>query len=134
MFGLSAKGRALLSASLVVCCLAILCFAKAGQANWQFKQQQCLDCHKDFGKKYFSMKYLHPGIKESKCEDCHLRHGIIPKLLLKESGDELCLKCHNVKSLGLDRKYVHSALKGGIAYMPRSARLELQQPFGRRGE
>ncbi|NIM04195.1 MAG: cytochrome C, partial [Armatimonadetes bacterium] len=59
------------------------------------------------------MKVVHPVVKEKKCEDCHLRHGIVPKLLLKEEGNEICFSCHSRESLGLDKPGIHSALKRG---------------------
>ena len=52
---------------------------KAGK----FARKQCLQCHTEFAAKYLAMQNVHAVVREKKCEDCHLRHGILPKLLLK---------------------------------------------------
>ena len=54
-----------------------------------------------------------PVVKEGKCEECHLRHGIVPKLLLKKEGNELCFTCHTKEKIGMNRSKVHTALKTG---------------------
>ena len=79
----------------------------------KFERKGCLDCHKKFSGKYLSLKVLHPGMKEGKCEDCHLRHGVVPKLLLKKDGNELCYSCHAREKIGLNLPKVHTVLKTG---------------------
>jgi len=79
----------------------------------KFERKGCLDCHKKFSEKILSLKNLHPGMKEGKCEDCHLRHGIVPKLLLKKDGNELCYTCHSKEKIGLNQPKVHTVLKTG---------------------
>ena len=79
----------------------------------QFARKECLDCHQKFADKYMGLKNVHAIVKQQKCEDCHLRHGIVPKLLLKESGNALCLKCHDKKAIGLDKPNVHPVLRTG---------------------
>jgi predicted CXXCH cytochrome family protein len=77
----------------------------------RFQRKECLECHTQFADKYLAMKNVHAVVKEKKCEDCHLRHGIIPKLLLKREGNKTCYKCHESQKLGLDKAVVHTALK-----------------------
>src|ERR1043166_9540752 len=91
---------------------AILLVATASGAE-QFQRKECLDCHQKWGEQHLGVKNLHKVVKEKKCEECHLRHGIVPKLILKESGAALCLKCHDRKSMGLDKPVLHTALKRG---------------------
>ena len=79
----------------------------------RFVQRDCLDCHKKFAEKYFGMKYVHSIVKEKKCEDCHLRHGLVPKLILKKEGNEICYPCHSKEKIGMDKSTVHTALKRG---------------------
>src|SRR5262245_20304752 len=79
----------------------------------EFQRKECLDCHQDFAKKVLSRKDLHPSVKDGKCETCHLRHGIVPKLLLKQTGNELCLSCHDKAKIGLDKQHVHTAVTTG---------------------
>src|SRR5208283_2581227 len=57
--------------------------------------------------------YLHPLMKEHKCEECHLRHGIVPKLLLRKEGNELCYSCHAKEKIGMNKSHVHSVLNTG---------------------
>src|SRR5262245_2318219 len=79
----------------------------------EFQRKKCLDCHQDFAKKVLSLKQLHPSVKDGDCESCHLRHGIVPKLLLKQTGNELCLSCHDKAKIGLDKQHVHTAVTTG---------------------
>ena len=82
-------------------------------AQQKFARKDCSDCHKKFNEKYSSMKYSHKMIKENKCEECHLRHGIVPKLLLKKDGNQLCVGCHAPEKVGLTKPKIHTPLKGG---------------------
>ncbi|MCP6658205.1 cytochrome c3 family protein, partial [Klebsiella pneumoniae] len=43
----------------------------------------------------------------------HLRHGIVPKLLLKKDGNQLCFDCHGRDKIGLDKPKVHTPLRQG---------------------
>jgi predicted CXXCH cytochrome family protein len=83
------------------------------QSGPRFARKDCLDCHKKFADQYLSLKTAHPGVKDGKCEDCHLRHGIVPKLLLKKDGNEVCFSCHNKDKLGMNKANVHTVLKRG---------------------
>ena len=79
----------------------------------KFERKGCLDCHKKLSEQYLSLKNLHPGMKEGNCEECHLRHGIVPKLLLKKEGNDLCFSCHAKEKIGLSEPKVHTVLKTG---------------------
>jgi predicted CXXCH cytochrome family protein len=104
-------------AGIAVCLVAlsvmVACVASSVRTSGKFAQKQCLDCHTDFKAKYFSMANVHAVVKEQKCEDCHLRHGVLPKLLLKEQGNQLCLTCHKPEQIGMDKQRAHTALKNG---------------------
>src|SRR5574342_173765 len=76
----------------------------------QSAKKDCLDCHKKFADQYLGMKNVHSVVKEKKCESCHLRHGLLPKLLLKKPGNEVCYACHSREKIGLNRKNVHTVL------------------------
>ena len=82
-------------------------------AQRTFKQKDCLECHKKAADKFDGLKYVHSAVKQRKCEDCHLRHGAVPKLALKEQGNELCYKCHDKPEIGLDKPNVHAVLRTG---------------------
>src|SRR5208337_4444611 len=84
-------------------CGSLLYAARDGMAAQRsFTQKDCLACHKKFADTYLGMKYLHPLMKEHKCEECHLRHGIVPKLLLRKEGNELCYSCHAKEKIGMN--------------------------------
>jgi predicted CXXCH cytochrome family protein len=104
------------AAGLVVCLVVLSavagCVAPV-RTTGKFAEKQCLDCHTEFKSKYFSMSKVHAVVKEQKCEDCHLKHGILPKLLLKEQGNRLCLTCHKAEQIGMDKKKAHTALQKG---------------------
>src|SRR5512133_2719154 len=95
--------------------LALVCatLPTAAAAQLKFKQKECLDCHTKQADKYAGYKYAHPAVRERKCEECHLRHGLVPKLLLKESGNGFCYRCHKRESIGMDKANVHSVLRNG---------------------
>ena len=102
-------GVALLCCSIVLSILALPADAK----KRKFKQKECLDCHEEFIEEYLSMSNVHAVVEDRKCEDCHLRHGIVGKRLLKEEGNKLCHECHTIEDLKLDQPGVHTALKQG---------------------
>jgi predicted CXXCH cytochrome family protein len=85
----------------------------AAAADRQFAQKDCLDCHKKAAEKFGGLKFAHKAVKDRNCEACHLRHGLVPKLLLKAQGNALCLQCHKKEQLGLDKANVHAVLKTG---------------------
>jgi len=94
--------------------LAVLLLAGCAEVQTErprFAQRNCLDCHKKFGDKYLGMKNVHPTVKAQQCESCHLRHGLIPKAVMKKDGNEVCYQCHARDKVGLNRKHVHTALK-----------------------
>ena len=112
----TSRGIAIAGWGLVLCMLAVMAPVNSYSAGKKFPQKDCLDCHKKFADKYFSMKDIHPVVKQKNCEACHLRHGIVPKLLLKEEGNSLCYSCHNKAQLGMEKAHIHSALKFGTCY------------------
>ncbi len=105
---LSARRRSGIAALAV-----LLGAAPALAAPLKFKKKECIDCHSKQADRYASYKYAHPAAREKKCEECHLRHGLVPKLLLKESGNGFCYRCHKRESIGTDKANVHSVLRKG---------------------
>ncbi len=113
----SPRAKLLSLAAMLLCMAAmfaiITCAPGPVRTTGKFTKKQCLDCHTDFKGKYFGMKSVHAVVKDQKCEDCHLRHGVLPKLLLKAQGNQLCLTCHKTDQIGMAKNKVHSALKNG---------------------
>src|SRR5436190_10393638 len=79
----------------------------------KFKVKACGECHAAFSQKLAPLSHQHPGVKNDQCETCHVRHGVVPKLILKAEGNALCVSCHAPAQIGLDKAHVHSALKSG---------------------
>lgn len=77
-----------------------------------FKRKSCLDCHQDLSQEWRPLPTKHPGVSDDQCESCHIRHGLVAKLILKEQGNALCYSCHDTASLGLERAHVHTGLRG----------------------
>ncbi|HEY5677815.1 MAG TPA: cytochrome c3 family protein, partial [Myxococcales bacterium] len=102
-----------MKSALTRLCLALAALTVSGAAAEQFARKDCLDCHAAFREKVLSRTHLHSSVKQQKCEDCHIRHGIVPKLILRESGNKLCLECHKPGTVGLDKAVVHKPLKSG---------------------
>lgn len=102
-------------ASLAALAAAVACLVSIPRdaGAQQFARKECLDCHAAFREKELGKSHLHPQVKQQKCEDCHLRHGIVPKLILKKSGNALCLDCHEARAIGLDKPNLHAAVTRG---------------------
>src|SRR3972149_2043446 len=109
--------RILQAAGILALFICGALFLASGESSWAqqrtFQKKECLDCHKKFAGKYLSLKSLHPNVKDGKCEECHLRHGLVPKLLLKKQGNDVCFSCHSKEKIGMDKSKVHTALRTG---------------------
>ena len=79
----------------------------------QFKKKDCSECHDKLAKKIAALPHQHEVFKKGDCEACHLRHGVVPKLLLKQTGAELCTGCHAKAKIGLDKPNVHKVAQTG---------------------
>ena len=73
----------------------------------------CLGCHKAFADKYMGMKNVHAVVKANTCDQCHLRHGLVAKRVMKKDGNDLCYSCHPKDKIGLSEAHVHTAVKTG---------------------
>ncbi|MGD8352720.1 MAG: cytochrome c3 family protein, partial [Pseudomonadota bacterium] len=87
--------------------------ADAAKKKRTFKRKECVDCHTQFKEEVLSRNNLHDILKNGDCEQCHLRHGLVGKLILKEDGEGLCISCHSEDDLKLNRKVVHQAVESG---------------------
>src|SRR4030066_1703946 len=77
----------------------VSCAPLTGQRK--FVRKTCVECHTEFVNKYLSMKNVHAVVKGGKCEECHLRHGLVPRLLMKGIGNETSYACLNKKQNGM---------------------------------
>ena len=96
---------------LLLCTVVYLAACAPTVKRRKFVRKDCLDCHQPFADKYFKMKSVHPVTRDKQCEKCHLRHGIVPRLIFKEQGNQMCYTCHEKEKIGLDKSVVHTALK-----------------------
>jgi len=68
----------------------------------KIRKERCLDCHKKFSEKYLSLKSLHPGMKEDKCENSTFGTGS-SQASVEKDGNELCFTCHAKEKIGLNQ-------------------------------
>ena len=87
------------------------CAPPTSRPTGRFVKKDCLDCHTEFARQYLSMADVHTPVKEKNCEQCHLRHGVVPKLLLKQQGNQGCYSCHPQETIGMDKPVLHSAFQ-----------------------
>ena len=57
------------------------------------KRKNCLECHTELVQKYQS-GIVHEPVRSNNCFKCHLSHGIVGALLLREYPPGLCFRCH----------------------------------------
>ena len=96
---------------LLLCTVVYLAACAPTVKRRKFVRKDCLDCHQAFADKIFKMKSVHLVVKEKQCEECHLRHGLVPRLIFKDQGNQICYNCHQKEKIGLDKSVVHTALK-----------------------
>ena len=74
-------------------------------------KKTCVDCHQKEYKKYSSDESRHNPVIEKLCEGCHIPHGAIGALYLKNEGSALCYNCHEKDKERLEKKNLHDPLK-----------------------
>ena len=101
--------------SVALLSVFVVLVPQEAEARRKFKKKECLDCHdhEAWAEATFSKPVLHEPVKEKKCQSCHQRHGLVGALLLKQDGNELCLSCHEPKTLGLDLPNAHAPDRRG---------------------
>jgi predicted CXXCH cytochrome family protein len=134
MMFLHAKHKPVLFGILLLLCGAVLFSAcePLSTKKRRFVRKECLDCHKEFAEQYLTVKNVHPVVKERKCETCHLRHGMVPKLLLKKKGNEVCYECHSREDIGMNKPKVHTGLKKGkctLCHNPHASQADSPMPL-----
>ena len=69
----------------------------SGCVEQKVASKSCNDCHFEEVAKFKSEGTLHAPIKEGKCEECHLPHGLLGGMRLKSANSKLCYSCHDEK-------------------------------------
>src|SRR4030043_1603826 len=68
-----------------------------------FAPKPCFDCHTEKISEY-QKKHVHSPVVQRNCEACHLRHGKIAVLSLKEKDERsLCYPCHKQMASDMDK-------------------------------
>ncbi len=91
--------------------LALSC-VQSGKQVAKAPAKNCLDCHPEMGEA-FKQGNVHVPVKENRCSTCHLPHGLIGGLFLREQEPELCYVCHEDLKPTPDRKSVHQPVASG---------------------
>jgi predicted CXXCH cytochrome family protein len=77
----------------------------------------CLDCHTDFLPGDISTTHFHEPCFSIGCTECHNVHTSNSNALLKESEEQLCLKCHD-DLFNKNGEYSHSVEGCRICHEP----------------
>ena len=85
----------------------------AGCISPRIVRKSCTDCHQKELLKYKEGK-LHQPLADNNCEGCHIPHGLIGALRLKERDARLCYQCHEKDRARLEKLPLHTPLKQGI--------------------
>ena len=56
-------------------------------------RRNCSDCHQDLSAQY-QKGIVHAPVKENNCAACHLPHGVLGSLLMRDYPPTLCFRCH----------------------------------------
>jgi predicted CXXCH cytochrome family protein len=72
--------------------LAVSCAPATSERSADVRRT-CAQCHPDKVASY-QTGFVHQPVKETKCETCHLPHGLVGTLLMRQQPPALCLPCH----------------------------------------
>lgn len=98
-------------AAVLIAVLAASC-VQNGKKIERAPARTCLDCHPEMGKK-FRQGYVHAPVKQGRCDQCHLPHGLIGGLFLREKEPGLCLSCHRQLKPPAESGSVHRPVADG---------------------
>ena len=75
-------------------------------------RRTCAECHPDKADALQS-GVVHQPTKEKNCEACHLPHGTVPTILLRQPLPVICLTCHAGFKAAPDKKSWHEPFNKG---------------------
>ncbi|OQX61527.1 MAG: hypothetical protein B5M55_08810, partial [Desulfococcus sp. 4484_242] len=93
-------------------CLVLMAACVPQQAARKSLRKNCLECHEDMRRTFFS-GVVHSPVKEEKCGACHLPHGLIGGTYLRQNLPDLCFPCHREFAKAKDKASVHEPVKKG---------------------
>ena len=103
---------ALASLCLVFILAACVTIPDTQQKRKKATRRNCIDCHNELSQR-FQKGVIHAPVKENNCAACHLPHGIIGKLLMREYPPDLCFRCHNGMRSEMRGLSVHQPVEKG---------------------
>ena len=98
----------------------------SGCMGTRIVRKSCSDCHQKEMLKYKEGN-LHKPLVDNNCEACHIPHGLIGALKLKEKDAKLCYQCHEKDRPRLEKAPLHTPLTQGIClkcHNPHSSKLK----------
>jgi len=75
-------------------------------------KRTCAQCHPDKAAQYQS-GVVHQPVKENNCEACHLPHGLVPTVQMRQPVPVVCLSCHPAFKEAANKKSVHEPVGQG---------------------
>ena len=90
--------KSLIPMFLISLCLGLLLAScvttqEPQQERRRTTRRNCSDCHKDLSAQY-QKGVVHAPVKENNCAACHLPHGVLGSLLMRDYPPALCFRCH----------------------------------------
>ena len=91
--------------------LAVACAPTAPERG-EGMRRTCAQCHPEMTAAYQTGN-VHQPVKEAKCEACHLSHGLVPTVLMRQPVPVICLSCHEAFRTASSKKAVHEPVSAG---------------------
>src|SRR5210317_982337 len=75
-------------------------------------RRTCAECHPEKAAA-FQSGVVHQPTKENNCEACHLPHGTVPTVLMRQPVPVICLTCHAEFKTATEKKSLHDPVNQG---------------------
>jgi predicted CXXCH cytochrome family protein len=75
-------------------------------------RRTCAQCHPEKVAAY-QTGVVHQPVKENNCEACHLPHGLVPTVLMRQPVPVVCLPCHAAFKEAASKKSLHEPVGKG---------------------
>lgn len=102
----------ILGMTVLASAAALVSCVQAPEERERAPAKSCLDCHPAMAER-FKQGYIHEPVNEDRCDRCHLPHGLIGVVILREEEPDLCYTCHRELEPDADQVSVHSPVAGG---------------------
>ena len=75
-------------------------------------KKTCAQCHPEIVATYEN-GFVHQPVKEKNCEACHLNHGLVPMVVMRQPVPTVCLPCHPALNKTGSKKSAHKPVSNG---------------------